>query len=172
MFPARVMELLRMFLAANSRGEVAVLCLETRKKTLTTKYKNEVRTETTGIQATSTDVSKKNQNPSRARRSLLRLKKFMQMNEDATLEQSEVSSEPQAPGGLDAGQVPDEETHNTSQLVLNLAREGVTPVETGPSSPIPQVDGEGEKVRDGDVVFTFDSEYGEEDVTYTLEQVV
>ena len=49
--------------------------------------------------------------------------------------------------------------------------EGVSPVGTGPSSPIPQVDGEAEKVRDGDVVFTFDSEYGEEDVTYTLEQV-
>ena len=27
------------------------------------------------------------------------------------------------------------------------------------------------KVGDGDVVFTFDSEYGEEDVTYTLEQL-
>ena len=39
------------------------------------------------------------------------------------------------------------------------------------SSPIQQVDGEGEKVRDGDVVFTFDSEYGEEDVEYTLELV-
>ena len=92
------------------------------------------------------------------------MKKFMQMKEDAKLEQSEVSPEPQAHGGLDAGQVPDEDTHNNSQLVLNLAREGVTPVETGPSSPIPQVNGEGEKVRDGDVVFTFDSEYGEEDV--------
>ena len=169
--PPRVMELLRMFLAANSRGEVAVLCLETRKKTLTTNYKNEVRTEITGTPANTTDVTKKKQNPSRARRSLLRLKKFMQMKENAKLEQSEVNSEPQAPRGLDAGQVPDEESHNTSQLVLNLAREGVTPVETGPSSPIPQVDGEGEKVRDGDVVFTFDSEYGEEDVTYTLEQV-
>jgi hypothetical protein len=69
-------------------------------------------------------------------------------------------------------QVPDKDTHDTSkQLVLNLAREVVTPVETGPSSPAPQVDGEGEKVGDGDVVFTFDSEYGEEDVTYTLELV-
>ena len=136
--PARVMELLRMFLAANSRGEVAVICLETWKKALTTKYSNEVRTEITGTPATSTDISKKKQNPSRARRSLLRLKKFMQMKEDAKLEQSEVSSEPIAPA-IDAGQIPDEDILNTSQLVLNLAREGATPVETGPSSPIPQV---------------------------------
>jgi hypothetical protein len=116
---------------------------------------NEVRTEITGTPATSTDISKKKQYPSRARRSLLRLKKFKQMKEDAKLEQSEVSSEPQAPEGLDAGRVPDEDTHNNSQLVLNLDREGVTPVETGPSSPIPQVDGEGEKVRDGDIVSFF-----------------
>ena len=92
--PPRVMEMLRMFLAANSRGEVAVLHLETRKNTLTTNYKNEVRTEMTGTPAKSTDIRKKKQNPSRARRSLLRLKKFMQMKEEAKLEQSEVNLGP------------------------------------------------------------------------------
>ena len=36
--PPRVLDLLKMFLAANTRGEQAVLILETRNRTLTTKY--------------------------------------------------------------------------------------------------------------------------------------
>jgi hypothetical protein len=38
--PPRVMDLLKMFLAVSSRGEQAVLVLETRHKTLTTKFKS------------------------------------------------------------------------------------------------------------------------------------
>ena len=38
--PPRVMELLKIFLAASSRGEQAVLVVETKARTLTTKLRN------------------------------------------------------------------------------------------------------------------------------------
>ena len=38
--PPRVMDLLRIFLAASSRGEEAVLTLETRKNAISTKYRS------------------------------------------------------------------------------------------------------------------------------------
>ena len=66
--PLRVLEMLRIFLAASSRGEEASLVLETRKGKLTTKYRC-VETVTGVPDPTSTNCTKKRMNPARARRS-------------------------------------------------------------------------------------------------------
>ena len=68
--PPRVMEMLRIFLDASSRGEEACLVLETRKGQLTTKYR--CVENVPGVPA----QTAKNVNPARARRSKARLEKF------------------------------------------------------------------------------------------------
>ena len=68
--PHRVLDVLRTFLAASSRGEQAVLVLETRNCTLTTKYRN---VETVAGAPASPTTNRKKVNPARARRSRLRL---------------------------------------------------------------------------------------------------
>jgi hypothetical protein len=73
----QVLDLLRMFLNANSRGEQSVLVLETRNSTLATKYRT-VET-LTGASAT-TRTRKKN--PARARRTKLRLEEFQKKKEE------------------------------------------------------------------------------------------
>ena len=74
--PPRVMDLLKMFLAASSRGEQAVLVLETRHRTLTTKFWSVEKV--AGIQAplTTPSAKKRRNTPARARRSQLRLEEF------------------------------------------------------------------------------------------------
>ena len=71
--PVRVMETLRIFLAANFRGEEAALVLETRKGVLTTKYRS-VET-VAGVLAQTTKLAKKI-NPARARRSKARMEEL------------------------------------------------------------------------------------------------
>ena len=73
--PSRVLDLLKTFLAASSRGETAVLVLETKKKAVNTKYRS-VDTEV-GSPAPLTNTSRrKRKNPARARKSQLRLEAF------------------------------------------------------------------------------------------------
>ena len=73
--PSRVLDLLKTFLAANSRGETAVLVLETKNKAVNMKYRS-VDTEV-GSPAPVTNTSRrKRKNPARARRSQLRLEAF------------------------------------------------------------------------------------------------
>ena len=92
------------------------------------------------------------------------------MKEDGRVKQSVAcSSEHQAAGDLVAEQVHEGTSNTSNQLMLDLAKEKVTPLVTGQPSPIPQADGEGKEVRD--VIFTFSSDYGEEDILYTLDQV-
>ena len=170
--PPRVMEVLRTFLAASLRGEVATLVLETRNKALSTKYSNVEKSETTGTPAVSSslDVLRKKKNPSRVRRSMLRMKKFLEMKDVDSLKQSVAcSSEQQAAGDLVADHVLEQTSNTSNQLVLELVKEEVTPVGAGQAGTIPQVDGEGKDVRD--VIFAFSSDYGEEDIIYTLDQV-
>ena len=76
--PQRVMDLLRIFLAANSRGEQAVLVLETRKGTLNTKYRNVESVAGVPVCSTSSTSAPKKVNQARARRSRLRLEQFIQ----------------------------------------------------------------------------------------------
>ena len=81
------MDLLKIFLGARSRGENAVLILETRGKTIST---------------TNTPLSKKGRkNPARVERSQLRLEKFMKKKEDKN--QAESSLGNQAAGSPRAG---------------------------------------------------------------------
>ena len=95
--PPRLLEMLQIFLATKSRGEQAVLILETRQGTLTTKYRTVEAL--AGVPATTNTCSeppcKKKENPARARRSRLRLEKFMQQKVDEKLkaEQPKVTNE-------------------------------------------------------------------------------
>ena len=78
--PPRVMDLLRIFLAASSRGEQAVLVLETSKTTVTTKYRS-VET-LAGAPATTNAYAERKRNPARARRSHIRLDEFMRRKKE------------------------------------------------------------------------------------------
>ena len=74
--------MLRIFLAASSRGEEAFLILETRKKVISTKFRSVENT--VGVPAAPTNISlaRKKKNPARARRSRLRLEEFMKKKVD------------------------------------------------------------------------------------------
>ena len=61
--PHRVLDVLRTFLAASSRGEQTVLVLETRNCTLTKKYRN---VETVAGAPASSPTNRKKVNPARA----------------------------------------------------------------------------------------------------------
>ena len=74
--PTRVLDLLKIFLAASSRGERAVLVLETRSKARTTKYRS-LDDAVIGVPVPSTKNTVKKKSPARARRSQLRLESFM-----------------------------------------------------------------------------------------------
>ena len=76
--PPRVMELLKIFLAASSRGKQAVLVVKTKDRTLTTKLRN-VECVAGAPAHTNTCAASRNKrdNPARVRRSQLRLEKFL-----------------------------------------------------------------------------------------------
>ena len=74
--PPRVMDLLKLFLAASNRGEQAVIFLETRQRTLITKFRSVEKVAGTQAQLTTPSTKKRRNNPARARRSQLRLEEF------------------------------------------------------------------------------------------------
>ena len=57
-----------------------------------------------------------------------------------------------------------------SKLVVHLSKEEKSTVETGPHRPILQVDGQVNTLSD-EVSYTFKSEYGEEDIRFSLEEI-
>ena len=61
----RVLDIVRMFLAASKRGDHAVLVLESRKQKITTKYRSVKRI--AGAPASTSTISYKKKNPARAR---------------------------------------------------------------------------------------------------------
>ena len=146
-FPPTVLEVLRMILAAKSRGEKATLVLETRNGILITKFKC-VET-VSGAPTASTFPSRKRKvNPARARRSQLRLEQFMEKKNDENL-RSQTTSKLQ---GQSVGK----------PAVLCSEKEKMTPASkeednslesVGIVSPIPQLDGE--VGDDGKVIFQF-----------------
>ena len=73
--------LLRIFLEATSRGEHALLVLESRNKKMTTKYRSE-ETLVGAPANTSKPTVPKKINPARARRSKLQLDKFIMKKTD------------------------------------------------------------------------------------------
>ena len=75
--PPGVMDLLRIFLAASSRGEEAALILETRRKVISSKFRSVESTAGVPAAPTNNSLARKKKNPARARRSRLRLEAFM-----------------------------------------------------------------------------------------------
>ena len=132
--PPRVLDLLKMFLAANTRGEQAVLILETRNRTLTTKYRC-VEPMSGAPACASTSISNKEVNNARARRSKIRLEKFMERK----IAEKDIVSGVQlgSPADQDVGVT----SNNQNQLIVSLELAEDRPVETRLNSPIPQVDG-------------------------------
>ena len=159
--PPRVMEMLRMFLAASSRGEEALFVLETRKNKMTTKFR--IVETMAGAPANTSMNPIRKVNPARARRSKLRLEKF-NLKKIEKKKQAETSPEVQT-GDQKAGNQAAGET--SSKLVLELSNERPVVSGSGLQSPILQLDGEAlqgeEKVK-----YTFISNYGEEDIEDTL----
>ena len=124
--PPGGMGLLRIFLAASSRGEEAVLILETRRKTISTKFRS--FESPVGVPAAPANITlkKKKKNPARARRSKLRLEKIMEKKKE------------------DKKQA---ESSNVSKLVIQLDKMDRS-VGADLTSPIPQLDGAVNKVPD------------------------
>jgi hypothetical protein len=111
----------------------------------------------TNTQATST---KRRMNPARARRSLGRLESFKKKKEEEKLRQEKTDSK--AATG--------EYRSSPSQLVIDLGIGLENSEETGPHSPIPQVDGQS-TLDNNEVSYTFKSEYGEEDIRHSLGEI-
>ena len=130
--PQRLLDMLRIFLVASKRGDNATLILETRSKNIIMKYRSVEPvaglSATTNIPASST---KRRINPARARRSLDRLEKFKKKKEEEKLRQEKTKSKAAA----------GESSSSSSQLVVDLGIGLEKAEETGPHSPIPQVDG-------------------------------
>jgi hypothetical protein len=160
--PTRVLDLLKIFLAASSRGERAVLVLETRSKALTTKYRS-VDDDVVGVPAPSTtnNILRK-KSPARARRSQLRLETFMKKkSEERAKKEQQQMLDSQAAGATSS-------SNTSNKLVLELAMHDIRPVGTGLPSPILQVDGE---IEEETSKYSFESSYHEEDILYTLREI-
>jgi hypothetical protein len=162
--PQRVLELLRTFLAASSRGDQAVLVLETRKCNLTMRYRN-VET-TAGVPACSSSPTapRKKVNPSRARRSRLRLEQFIKKK----VENKEMAGDPAVELSNQGEKDKVNTTKNTKKLVIELAHEEVIPLNPVNNSPILQLEGAGVEDK---ITYSFRSDYGEEDIIYTLSEI-
>ena len=158
--PPGVMDLLRIFLAASSRGEEAALILETRRKVISSKFRSVESTAGVPAAPTNNSLARKKKNPARARRSRLRLEAFMKRKVD-TKEQAESS--------LAAGP---STNSTTNKLVIQLDKEkdgqdGSMGVDL--TSPIPQVDGAGN--TSDPVRYKFVSDFHRDDIGYTLEEL-
>ena len=158
--PPGVMDLLRIFLAASSRGEEAALILETRRKVISSKFRSVESTAGVPAAPTNNSLARKKKNPARARRSRLRLEAFMKGKVD-TMEQAE--------SNLAAGP---SSNSTTNKLVIQLDKEkdgqgGSMGVHL--TSPIPQVDRAGN--TSDPVKYTFVSDYHRDYIGYTLEEL-
>ena len=159
--PSRVLDLLKTVLAASSRGETAVLVLETKKKAVNTKYRS-VDIEV-GSQAPLTNTSRRKwNNPARAKRSQLRLEAYRakKLEEQARLEHQQTLDNNAA--GISSS--------NPNKLVLKLAKQKEKILVTPSATPtIPQVDGVAEDERSR---FAFESSYHVDDVMETLKEIL
>jgi hypothetical protein len=159
--PSRVLELLKIFLAASSRGEMAVLVLETKSKAVTTKYRCMDTVSGLPTPPSSTCPKRRRNNPARAKRSQLRLEKFVKkkIEEKARQEDQQI---------LDS-QAAAITSSNSNGLVLELAKKEDKPVTgTGLISPILQVDGE---IEEEMAKYSFESSYHDDDIMELLEEI-
>ena len=152
--PQSVMDMVRMFLASSNRGDQSVLILETKNQQIITKYRSVERV--AGASATSPPprTTKRRGNPARARRSRLRLEEYQKKKEEDN--QQKVGSQ------VAAGQ----SSSRSSQRVIELGKKETKFEETS----IPQVDGPADILLD-EFSFTFKSDYGEEDIISSLEEI-
>ena len=153
--PSGVMDLLRIFLGASSRGESAVLTLETRGAEISSSYRS-VSKAGSPAPAIAENKKKCKKNPARVQRSRLRLEKFLRKKEE-TRENTESCKA--------AGDT-------SNKLVIELDKVEDGPVEKSLGEilcPIPQVDGQNDKEEI--MKFEFISNYADEDIQYTLEEL-
>ena len=156
--PPRVMDLLRMFLAASSRGEQAVLVLETRNSTLTSKYKSVETVTGAPVKKVPSTLPTRKVNP--ARRSRARLEEFSK---------KKVAEKENAAGDITT-------SGTANRLILQLAKAKDKPVETRHASQILQLDGTAKdeviQVKDEPITFfSFKSKYSEEDIIISLREI-
>ena len=155
--PSGVLDLLRIFLAASSRGESAIITLETRKKEITSSYRS---VNVTGSPATTNTENKKcKKNPARVRRSRMRLEQFMKRKEE-TKKQVESCHTAGATSSSD------------NKLVMELEKVEDRAEDRAAGailSPIPQVDGAIDK--EDLLKYEFVSNYAEDDIQFTLEEI-
>ena len=108
--PSRVLDLLKIYLAASSRGEMAVLVLETKSKAVNTKYRSMDTVSGMPTPPSSTCPKRRRNNPARAKRSQLRLENFAKKKIEGHTRRS-------ANFGITSSNC------NSNRLVLELAKE-------------------------------------------------
>ena len=161
--PKRMMDMLRMFLAASSAGEHCVFVLESKNKMISTKYRSVEVAPGTPVHSHGSGIPKK-KNPAGARRSKLRLEEFLKKKREASKEHPKTGVQVSRKC-VDAGAT----SNTTNQLICDLKQGVNSPVETRLSSKIPQVDGE--HVLDHQT-YVFKSDYALEDVEDTLNEIL
>ena len=162
---SRVMDLLKTFLAASTRGEEAVKILESRNETLSTKFRSLEEIVAGAPAPTAKPSVKRRKNPARARRSQLRLEEFTRKKLE---EKEKAATKPQNEKDLDRQAVGDTSC-KSNKLVLELPSVKDKSVVTSLPSPILQVDGE--QMKEDKIKYQFISNYAEEDIVYTLDEI-
>ena len=164
--PPSVQDLLRIFLAASSRGEHASLVLESRRKTITSKYRCvEMLAGTPAPTITPRNMQKK-MNPARQRRSRIRQEEYFRKKN----EQAEASGNQKSADSLP------NHTAGAQQLVVQLDNQQAGNLVDNGADGIPQVDGSDkpaeEDTNEVEACFTFVSDYGDEDVRDSLRELL
>ena len=145
--PPSVRDVLRIFLAASTRGEHVTLVLESKMMNLTSKYRCVERvTGPPGTPKSSSNQKKKN--PSQLRRSKLRQEAFFRRKQrEVTLSGNQKLAK---------------------QKIVQLEGQQAGAAVCQEADGIPQLDGDADEV---DVTYTFISNYGDEDIRDSLEEL-
>ena len=164
--PPSVQDLLRIFLAASSRGEHASLVLESRRKTITSKYRCVETLAGTPAPSNTPRNMEKKINPARKRRSRLRQEEYFRKKN----EQAEASGNQKSADSLP------NHTAGAQQLLVQLDGQQAGNLVEKVAGGIPQVDGSDkpaeEDTNEVEACFTFVSDYGDEDVRDSLRELL
>ena len=157
--PQNVMDMVRIFLASSNRGEQSVLILETKDHQIITKYRSV--DQVAGASATTPPprTTRRRGNPARARRSKLRLEEYQKKKE----------SEKEQKVGSNVAD--GKSSSKASQLILEFGIKKDKFEDTQLQSPIPQLDGHTSNPLLDELSFTFKSDYGEEDILASLDEI-
>ena len=163
--PPNVLEMLRMFLTASSRGDHVSLVLESRMNSLSTKYWSVQQPAGVPAQLKNKTTQKKKMNPSRLRRSRLRQEEFFQMKKN------------KATSGTQKAAELDQDASETRQLVVQIEDQHLdTDCNEELDDGIPQLDGIDSSTNENisseeESMFTFVSNYAEEDIIDALKEL-